>query len=99
MQFIIFVTPTVPGPHCTDSWNLYWLQLLSVAEHRTWRQTKSFFLFLSKSLNKCQSSVGLGMVNIEQAAPKYQVWYSTSYLSEEKIKKSYLEELSILQTV
>ena len=51
MQFI-FVT-TVLGPHRTDSWKLYWSQLLSIAEHWTQRhRQKIISLQISKWMSE-----------------------------------------------
>lgn len=76
MQFIIFVSITVPGPHCTDSWELHWLQLECSWMPDTETQTKNFFLYLSKSLNNCQSSMELGMMTVKHVVRKSHTWHS-----------------------
>lgn len=76
MQFIIFVGIAVPGPRCTDSWELHWLQLESSWMLDTETQTKNFFPYLSRSLNACQSSVELGMMAVKHVVPKGHIWHS-----------------------
>lgn len=89
MHFIIIVSITVPASHCTDSWELHWLQVECSCMLHTETQTKSFFLYLSKSLSNYHSSAELGVMTVKHVVPKSHIWQSIFSLLEENYTRIY----------